>query len=391
MSTSTVINRWLNRVYKSIAIFLVMFAVLISGLRLLLPYAHNYRLDLQNYINDTYESNVVIGALQMEWTSSGPSLVAANVSLLQTGGVEIYIEAFDINIDFWQSLRHRQIITKDFTLDGVKILFDKTFIAQNEPNTQQQSMLENISNLFLQQINRFSVANSQVIYRSEVGERIFLLDNLDWLNQGDSHKARGNVIVDGLTSNNLQLNMALHGKTMQEMNGTIYLQANQLNITPWLDRVFAISDEDTHSSINFDAWLTLTNGIANKVQVELGQNQIAWQDNTGIKTVNVNKGTLVLEHVSQNNLSVYSSDIEVVSNGTNWQPLSFSINQENQMQHGYVSNVDLAGMQDLLPLFTSNEQLLAFTNNLKVAGQVNDIYFNHHKTEGDLNVKLDYH
>jgi uncharacterized protein YhdP len=67
LSISIVSNRWLNRVYKSIAVLLVLFAVLISALRLMLPYAQNHRQDVENFINDRYESNVTIGLLSMGW------------------------------------------------------------------------------------------------------------------------------------------------------------------------------------------------------------------------------------------------------------------------------------------------------------------------------------
>ena len=61
LSISIVSNRWLNRLYKSIALLLVLFAVLISALRLMLPYAQNYPHIVENFINERYESNVAIG------------------------------------------------------------------------------------------------------------------------------------------------------------------------------------------------------------------------------------------------------------------------------------------------------------------------------------------
>ena len=82
MSISIVSNRWLNRVYKSIAVLLVLFAVLISALRLMLPYAQNYRQDVENFINDRYESNVTIGLLSMGWYETGPTLIANDVQLV---------------------------------------------------------------------------------------------------------------------------------------------------------------------------------------------------------------------------------------------------------------------------------------------------------------------
>ncbi len=385
MGISKVSNRWLNRTYKCIAILLVVFAVLISALRLFLPYAHNYRIDLQNYINERYGSHIVIGSLDMGWQSVGPTLVASNVSLLQTDGAEIYVQAFDLNIDFWRSIRYRRIITKDCSLDGVKILFDKTMVSNTQVSDEDSSLLNNITELFFSQIGRFSVNNSQVIYRTDKGQRTFLIDSLHWLNQGDSHKASGNVVLDGLTSNNLQLKLQVKGDSVEQMHGTMYLEANQLNITPWLGKVFAIEDENTHSTINFNAWLTIDNGLAKQLQVALGQNQIAWQHNEAINTLNISGGQLVFEHLDEpTQLTGYSSVIDIQSNEQTWQPLSFEMTRDQDSVNAYISAVDVAGMADLLPLFVKDSASRTLIEQLNPVGQVSDIYFEYSPTNTAL-------
>ena len=375
MGISKVSNRWLNRAYKCIAIFLVSFAVLISALRLLLPYAHNYRQDLQNYINNTYSSNITIGSLEMAWQSSGPTLVAANVSLLRTDAAEVYVQAFDMHVDFWQSIRSRRLITKNFSLDGVKILFDKTMLNETP---EDASLLDNISELFLSQIGRFSVKNSQIIFRTEKGQRTFLVSQLNWLNQGETHKAHGNVILDGLTSNNLQLNLDVKGEHIADMRGTLHLAANQLNITPWLDSVLAIDDENTHSTVNFNAWLAIDDGVAKQLQVQLGQNQIAWQHQEGIRTLNIDQGQIVFENLDNPlQRQIYSSGINVRSNEHTWQPINFQFKKVNNSLQGYVSKIDIAGVVDLLPLFINEAKSRDLIEQLNPIGMIDDLYINY--------------
>ncbi|WP_206485130.1 YhdP family protein [Thalassotalea sp. G2M2-11] len=376
MSISKVSNRWLNRAYKSIAIFLVIFAVLISALRLLLPYAHNYRTDLQDYINQTYNSNIIIGALNMGWQSSGPTLVASNVSLLQTDEAEIYVQAFDLNVDFWQSIKNRRLITKDFSLSGVKVLFDKTIVSETEVSNNNSALLSNLTELFFSQIGRFSVNNSQVIYRTKQGSRTLLIDSLHWLNQGNNHRAEGNVIVDGITSNNLRIKLDVQGEHVEDMQGTLYLAANQLNITPWLGKVLAIADENTHSTINFDAWLSIDQGQLDRLQLALGQNQIAWQYNGKINTLNIEQGQVMIDNLAQpDQLTVYSSPIDVTSNKHQWQPLTFSLQQNGQTQTSYISNVDIAGSAHLLPLLVKDEQTRSLIKKLAPTGELHDIFW----------------
>ncbi len=375
MGISKVSNRWLNRTYKCIAIFLVTFAVLISALRLFLPYAHNYRQDLQNYINTTYQSDIIIGSLNMGWQSSGPTLQAANVSILQTEGAEVYIQAFDINIDFWKSIRYRRLITNDFTLDGVKVLFDEQMLANNANSEQDTSLINSFSELFLNQIGQFSVNNSQVIYSTEKGRRTFLINQIDWLNQGNKHKAHGSVILDGLTSNNLQVNLDINGETLSEMKGTLYVDANQLNITPWLDKVLAIKDENTHSTINFNAWLSIDNGRAKDLQIVLGKNQIAWQHQENIRTLNIDEGRIFFNNLEKpENLHITSSDIQISSNDQVWQPLNFDVKKSNEELQGYISKLDIAGAVDLLPLFIKQEEVHSLLDELNPVGVIDDIY-----------------
>jgi uncharacterized protein (TIGR02099 family) len=376
MGISKVSNRWLNRTYKCIAIFLVVFAVLISALRLFLPYAHNYRQDLQDYINTTYQSNIVIGALNMGWQSSGPTLQAENVSLLQTEGSEVFIQAFDINIDFWKSIRFRRLITKDFTLDGVKVLFDEKMLADNANSQQNTSLINSVSELFLKQIGRFSVKNSQVIYRKDNRRRTFLINQIDWLNLGKTHKAQGSVIVDGLTSNNLQVNVDIQGENISDMKGVIHVDANRLNITPWLDQVLVIDNENTHSTVNFNAWLSIDKGIAKTLQVALGENQITWQQQTDIRTVNLDQGHILFKHLDKpNQLQITSSEIQITSNELKWSPLTFDIKQVNNETQGFISTLDIAGLADLLPLIIDKQATRQLIDELDPIGQFDKVFF----------------
>jgi uncharacterized protein YhdP len=116
MSVSAVLNRWLKRLYKLLAILLVVFAVLISTLRLFLPYAHNYRQNVEDYINTTYNSNISIGSLSMGWQKSGPTLITRQVELLSRSDSRIYIDSLEVELDFWRSMRSRQLVTKDFVI-----------------------------------------------------------------------------------------------------------------------------------------------------------------------------------------------------------------------------------------------------------------------------------
>jgi len=389
MSISRVSNRWLNRVYKSMAIMLVLLAVFISALRLFLPYAHNYRQEFQDYINDTYQSNIIIGSLSMGWQKDGPTLVTENVSLLHTDTTEIFIEKIDLHLDFWRSIKDRRLVTKDFTMDGAKVLVDKTEVAQGNVTPRDASLIEGISDLFLQQVGRFSLRDSQVIFQTEDKRRTVLIERLAWLNNDNRHQAQGDVIFDGLSSNNLKLLMDLEGASISEMQGQVYLQANNLNITPWLDKILAIEDDKTASQINFDAWLTIENGQAEQFQLEFGENEISWFHQGKPQNIRLNTGQLLVNSIDDfRHSQLQSSPLIFSINQQDQEPVLVQASKRNKVFSGYVSLIDLAGTAEILPLFVKDDKLTNLIEDLSPSGKISDVFIR--KSNGALEISADF-
>ena len=88
-----------------------------------------------------------------------------------------------------------------------------------------------------------------------------IISKLRWQNIGDKHKGEGEIIVDGVSSNNLKLQLAFTGKELDELSGQAYVEANNIYVTPWLQRVLSINTDTVDSQINFQVWHTITNGM----------------------------------------------------------------------------------------------------------------------------------
>lgn len=381
MSTSRVINRWLNRVYKSIAILLVLFAVLISAFRLLLPYAHNYREHVQNLINTTNDSQITIGELSMDWEKLGPSIVIKQVSLLETQSTDIFIDKIHVHLDFWQSLAKGRIITQDVTLDGAQV-FIKNFKASTKTKSEDKDapLVARIAEIFLDRIGRFSLLNSQIVFQTNQTEKLLLINQLDWLNEGDSHRGKGYVIVDGLTSNNIKVILDLHGDEIEELDGQVYLQANQLNITPWLDTIFAIDNKDTHSAINFDGWLTIDNGFPTELQVSLGNNEISWTHNKQHQFFSVNQGQILTRFVKEQDnkglkaFNILSSPLTFITNKKSWQPTQLQFSKVSGILNGYISDLSIEGLTDIAALFTNDKNVAQLLEKTSPVGVITDLF-----------------
>jgi len=398
MNVSKLLSSCLNKLYKVLAITLVLLAVCISGLRLILPYVENYRLNLQNYVNDNYQLNLVIGNLDAGWRKSGPSLVAKNVSLLQTEQASIFIDRIDLSLDFWASIRARQFMTNDFTLSGTKIFIDKDALEKQQSITlssssslqNQKATIERVVDLFLTQIDHFSVRESQIIVKlSEKKRHNISINQLSWKNKDNHHNAQGDVVFGNLSTKNLKLQLNLNGNSQKNLAGTVYVEGNNIDITPWLAQVIKIDNEKTDSSISFKSWLSLKEGSAEKFQVQLGDNHINWQYKNKQHKLSLLKGQFNTNFFGNlNQFQLRSSPLVFTLDKKNWQPITVQLNNREKLFTSYFSGIQLQNITPLVPLFIAEQSLLTQISELDPIGEVSDIFIQNQ--QGKFNVAAQF-
>lgn len=397
MSVASVSNRWLNRLYKILAIMLVCLAVLISAFRLLLPYVENYRQDFQNYINNNNQTNIVIGGLGMTWRGSGPTLIANQVTLIDTEDAYITIEYLEIQVDFWATITTQQLVSSNLMLEGAMVNVDQIIwnAPDNNKNTdevQQKSSVkrkkessdfQKVSDIFLNRINRFSLRNSEISIHNDTIERSFHINNLHWLNDGSRHQAQGNIIVNELSSNNLSLKIDVNGSSVDELEGVIYVEANHLDITPWLDSVLVLDNDNTKADLGFSAWLNVKAGSIERLQFSLHENQVSWQTAGKEQSLVLGEGQLLLVKGKEPaSFKLYSTPLLLQFNKQEKQEYIVQMNKTAHDFSIYLSAFDLALISQVSPLFIDSKDMRGLLSNLAATGQVNEIYFK--KTASDI-------
>lgn len=402
MSIASVSNRWLNRLYKMLAILLVLLAVLISAFRLFLPYVENYRQDLQNYINTNNQANIIIGGLGMSWQRSGPTLIANRVTLVDTNGAYVYVGHLEVQIDFWATLTTQRLISSNLILEGAVVTLDQeVWDTQKKHEVRHKNTadsanaqlngFEMISDIFLNRINRFSLINSKISIENNSVERYFRVNNLNWLNTDERHQAQGNITVDELSSNNLSLKIDIQGESVDQLTGLIYVEANHLDITPWLDNILTIDHDKIKADIGFSAWLKVRLGAIERLQLSLHDNFIHWQDSTLATTdtntqghnLTLSAGDLLLVKGTQPaSFKLYSTPMLLQYNEEEAKEFTVQMNKTAQALSVYLSSFDLALISQVAPLFIDLQNTRELLSRLNVSGQANEIYVQ--KTTEDL-------
>lgn len=395
-------NFWLSKLFKTLAILLVLFALLSSSLRLLLPYVGNYKTELEDYINGNYNTQVSIGDLSMSWRNLGPVLIVKNVQLLDTEQTKIYIGEFELQVDMWKTLTRQQFVSERLTLKGAQIYIDEgLWNDEQDPapkldGTQQQAKenfaFTQVANLFLNRISRFAILDSQINVGAEQ-DRSFKIVRIHWLNDGAIHKAQGMVILDDLSDTQVKVNISVEGDDSQDLNGGAYLHANQIDITPWLSQFLAVNNDNSSSNINFDAWARIRGSEIDRLQVELYENEVSWNisnpkqnSNQTIKLAPTQ--VMLAQNKNKQGFTLYSTPFRLSVNEYHAQPFKLFMKKRGAKLTGHISSLDMAIASKILPLFVEDIELKQTFSQLSLTGTLDDIYLYNQPDDFIVNATL---
>ncbi|PKI13143.1 YhdP family protein [Colwellia sp. 12G3] len=390
MSIVSTSNRWLNRLYKTVAIVLVLLAVLISAFRLFLPYVHHYRLPLQNYLNEKSQTNISIGTLSMTWQKSGPILIIGDVQILNTERASVFIKQLELQVDFWSTISQQNLISKNLILSGATAdVSEKLWLDKKDDDSSGKLIKDTeaddisvISDLFLNRITRFSILDSQITVRNKAITRSIRVNQLRWLNTGERHQAEGSVVLNGLSSNNLQLKLDLQGNKGSELTGQMYLQANQIDITPWLDNVLVLEDDKTKTDINFSAWLRVTSSEVNRLQINFSDSSMHWQFENKKQKLTLDQGQLLLvKGKAERNFKLYSTPLSLQLNEQESQRFSVMLAKQESDFSLHLSEIDVAMLAQLTPLIVAKKETRNLLSQMTLTGKIEDLYIRNQNNE----------
>lgn len=393
MSIVSTSNRWLNRLYKATAILLVLLAVLISAFRLLLPYVPHYKEDLQNYLNSQNQTNIKIGSLAMTWQGAGPTLLIGEVTALDNEQASFQIEELALQIDFWRSIQKGRLISSNLILTGAHATFDQQLFQQDTSSTlsnaEEDADFTTVANVFLNRISRFSLRNSQIVVTDEHRHRSFHINQLNWVNSDIRHQAQGTVVVNGLSSNNLQVKVDLQGDAISNLTGQLYLQANHIDMTPWLNKILVLDDEKTETDINFSAWLKITDSSINSLQVEIDNSTVSWLLAEQEQSLTLEKGQLLLLNRSgERSFNLFSTPLVMQVNESLTQEITLTLTKNGDDFTAHLSAIDLAIISQLPPLFIADTAKQKLLQDLGLTGSLDDVFIKYQQEQ--LSVLADF-
>ncbi len=277
------------------ATLIVIIALLVSGLRLALPYLDSWRPALLAKIEAVSGVPVSASQLNASWQNFGPTLEARDIKVGLKDGGHLEIRRVTLALDVWQSLLRLRWQFRNLTFWQLHIRTNTPFSRGNGDNVKT----DNLNDLFLNQFDHFDLRDSSVSFLTPSGERAELaIPQLTWLNTRNRHRAEGQISLSSFNNQHgiVQVRMDLHDDEGLLDNGTVWLQADNVDVKPWLSRWMNQKVDLTDARFSLEGWMRLDGGEVSGGDVRLKQGGASWPGESGTHRLTVDNLTA---HISQ--------------------------------------------------------------------------------------------
>ncbi len=288
-------KRWSGVLLLTGTGLVVSVALLVSGLRLALPEIDRIRPQLIDRIENATGYPVSAGKLEASWQSFGPTLEIHDIHAEFKQGVAD-IKRVSLALDVWKSLLHMRWQFRNLTFYQLNLSTDTPLSGSQGGNTLKQNQL---TDLFLRQFDHFDLRDSNIQFITPSGQRAQLaIPQLTWLNGPNRHRAEG---VVNLTSQNRQhgvvnVRMDLRDEKGLLDRGTVWLQADDVDMKPWLGQWMKDNVTLQNARFSLEAWMELADGDVTGGDILLRRGGARWQGEQNVHRLRVNN---LAAHITQ--------------------------------------------------------------------------------------------
>lgn len=261
------------------ATLIVIAALLVSGLRLVLPHLNEWREPILARISAETGLPLKASEFQARWQTFGPELEVRDIQATLKDGGSAEVKRVTLALDVWQSLLHLRWQFRDLTFYQLAVNSNTPLESSEEGNTLGK---DRISDLFLRQFDHFDLRDSRVSFLTPSGQRAELaIPQLTWLNGDDRHRAEGQVSLTSLTGQHgvMQVRMDLRDDNGLLNNGRVWLQADDIDVKPWLSQWMQDKVALTSARFSLEGWMTLNKGEIESGDVWLKKGGASWLGN----------------------------------------------------------------------------------------------------------------
>ena len=271
----------IKKLWAFVALSLVVVAVTLSVVRYSLPYMNDQKHHLEQWLSEQVGAELKIGEISAKWQGVGPAIVLRDIQLIQNTSssqntrspISLTIAETAIEVNFWESVRARQIQSNKFNLREMELKIDIASLSQDEA---QYPIVEALEKLFLQQLQLFSISQSKIIINTKNNQQqVVLIDQVSWVNKDEHHQGVGQLQIEEIAKNSVSFIVDLYGN-QASLYGTFFAKGEEVDLSPWVEQWISSKNKLVESRGSFVMWATIKDKSLQSVQLDLSNSRFDW-------------------------------------------------------------------------------------------------------------------
>ncbi len=389
-------------------ITMVLLAIAVTVLRISLPKLNYFQAEISQWVGDIAGVPFEIGDVKGYWRNTHPSLSLKQLSVdgSEQNRIILNIEEVQLEFDLIRSLltlepqiallnlkgihldiRHIRLFPDDSRFQNDSI-FRNGDASENDNNTQSSQenlILKQIERLLLRQLDDFTLLDFKVNYQAFDGKhRTLDIEKLKWRNQANHHKVEGIVGIVDSHINNLALKADFidHG-SFSDLSGDFYVQADNIEITPWLARPRAKETGVEGGHISFNSWFTIKNNFPVDAYIELLPSELIWNKNRQHR-LQIEEGVFKLIPEQENTLKVTGHSLRIKTDDKRWPDMDLGFYYGSEKWLFNVSKLDIEPLRPLVGLIPHSAEVNKWLDRLSPTGSLEEIRISHSLKDDSL-------
>ncbi|MGL6314817.1 YhdP family protein [Vibrio sp. WXL103] len=379
---------------------MVMLAIAVTALRVTLPKLNQFQDEIHLFVNQYTGLDLEIQDVRGYWRNTHPSisLQSIHVDLPADTEIQLVAERLDIEFDIIQSLFRLKPVVAELNVHGLDLNLQSVdlFNPVNEAGEVGQprdtkAQLKQIEQLFLRQLDDFSLYDSRIAYLGIDGElRALDIDKLRWRNIGKRHLAEGVVSIADANISALKVSADFrdHG-SLADISGEFYLEAESLFVTPWLNSYLQSETGIQSGHLSFATWISLANSRPVDAYLEFNPSELIWQEGAQHELM-LESGVFKL-FPTENGLQVSGHSLELRTDDIQWPELDLAFDLSSTGWRLNVSELDIQAVTPLVKLLPDSEQASQTIEQLAPYGRVEDLRISMSEGIDSLTYSVDVH
>lgn len=339
---------------------LIVFALILSGLRYFLPRLDNYRPDIESYLTKQLNSPVKMTQIQGEWQDFGPDIQIDGLSI-DSQDVDVIAEKITFSFDIWRSLFYFRPYFRELTFEQLHVNYQRPLFT-GESGDITLTEPDDISSLFFEQFDRFKLVDSRFTFLTPSGDVSTLnVPELMWLNQQERHRAQGEVTLDTPLNQygGLKVRLDLNTKKGVIDKGQVFVTADDVDISPWLSQWVKSNSGLGEAKASLSHWIEITNGRITGSQLQIHKGEMDWQSEGVSHVLSVEDLILRMRRQENGWLADIPYTRKITMDGDEWPDGYLALLYQPKEGKGReeawrirAKNIELDRLYALLPLFS---------------------------------------